>query len=221
MSRYLDIASWPREQHYRLFREYERPFFTICANVDVTTLKEAADKSERSFFIACLHVSTWAANDVEEFRYRLREDGVWVHDVIHPGSTVLMPDDTFGFAYFELISDFDRFHEAATREVEAVRSGRDAMDPRDDRDDLVHYSVIPWVTFTSFQHARRFLELDSTPKIVFGRYFRDGDRLKMPVSVEVHHALVDGLHVGAYYSRLQKLIDDSRSLVSAGQPDQH
>ena len=215
MSGYLDLASWPRRRHYDLFRRYERPFFNICANVDVTALKNAVDDSGRSFFLTSLYLSTRAANVVEPFRYRLREAGVWIHDTIHVGSTVLLPDETFAFAYVDFDSDFHRFHESAAAIVDAVRTDRiDAFDPRDDRDDLIHYSVIPWISFTSFAHARRQADLDSTPKIVFGKYFPEGVRLKMPVSVEVHHALVDGLHVGVYFRRLQEYIDRASELVA-------
>ena len=77
------------------------------------------------------------------------------------------------------------------------------MDARDDRSDMIHYSALPWVAFTSFSHARNWRREDSVPKIVFGKYTeRDGHRL-MPVSVEVHHALMDGLHVGRFLERLQ------------------
>ncbi len=216
MSNYLDIESWSRRSHYDLFRRYERPFFNICANVDVTALKKAADAHKRSFFLSSLYFSTVAANQVEPFRYRLRSDGVLIHDVVHAGSTVLMPDDTFGFAYMDFDALFDRFHSMARAELDALRSGRPgAFDPRDDRDDLIHYSVIPWISFTSFAHARRFIELDSTPKIVFGKYFSNDGRLLMPVSVEVHHALVDGLHVGTYFDRLQEQIAGAGDVLAA------
>ncbi|MBT8401268.1 MAG: chloramphenicol acetyltransferase [Rhodothermia bacterium] len=216
MAAYLDIAAWPRRKHYDLFRSYERPFFNICANVDVTALKSAVKANDKSFFLSCLYLSTAAANRVEPFRYRLREDGVLIHDVVHPGSTVLMPDDTFGFAYFEFDDRFDVFHSMAEAELDAIRSFRkSAFDLRDDRDDLIHYSVIPWISFTSFAHARRLIELDSTPKIVLGKYYLENSRLMMPVSVEVHHALVDGLHVGQYFDQLQQGMAEAAKLLIA------
>jgi chloramphenicol O-acetyltransferase type A len=36
------------------------------------------------------------------------------------------------------------------------------------------------------------------PKLAFGHIQADGARLWLPFSVEVHHALMDGLHVGRY-----------------------
>ena len=36
----------------------------------------------------------------------------------------------------------------------------------------------------------------------------------MPVSVEVHHALMDGLHVSQYLERMQHDLNDVESLAS-------
>jgi chloramphenicol O-acetyltransferase type A len=36
------------------------------------------------------------------------------------------------------------------------------------------------------------------PKLAFGRLSAEGERLWMPLSVEVHHGLMDGLHVGRF-----------------------
>jgi chloramphenicol O-acetyltransferase type A len=40
------------------------------------------------------------------------------------------------------------------------------------------------------------------PKLAFGRAEAEGAHLWLPVSVEVHHALMDGLHVGRYLEAL-------------------
>ena len=87
-----------------------------------------------------------------------------------------------------------------------------SFDVETDRIDLVYYSVIPWVAFTSFKHASRSDRDQTVPRIVFGRKFRDGDRIRMPVSVEVNHAIMDGLHVGRYFERLQETLDAAESL---------
>ena len=146
-----------------------------------------------------------AANGVEELRYRLRGDQVVVHPVIHGGSTVLMPDETFAFAYFDYQADFQTFAAAGAETLERVKSGPGGLRPEPQRDDMIHYSVIPWVAFSSFSHARTLQSDLSVPKIVFGKHRLVGGRRLLPVSVEVHHALVDGLHVGRFYERFEEL----------------
>jgi chloramphenicol O-acetyltransferase type A len=209
--RFLDLESWARREHFDLFKDYEKPFFNLCAPVDVTALRELCRGPDGpSFFLASLYLSLRAANEVEPFRYRRRDGRVLVHEVIHGGSTILRDDDTFGFGYFDYDRDFGRFHQRGLEILERVHGGPRALEPHAGQDDLIFYSVIPWVSFTSFSHARRYRGDDSIPKIVFGKYFPEGERWKMPVSVEVHHALVDGLHVGRFFELYQRCLDEPR-----------
>lgn len=208
MPRELDLTTWSRRPHFDFFRRFEIPFFNLCAEVDVTALADrCAAPQGPSFFLSYLHASLRAANDIEAFHYRIRGEGVIEYEVVHGGTTVIRPDETFSFAYFDYHPDYDRFAPPALRELERRRAVEEKLEPRDDRDDLIHYSVLPWVSFTSFAHARRLGREDSVPKIVFGKHHEVEGRRRMPVSVEVHHALMDGLHVGRYFARFQELLD--------------
>ena len=73
-------------------------------------------------------------------------------------------------------------------------------------DDAIHFTVLPWASFTSFSHARNWGREDSVPKIAFGKFTEENQRTKLPISVEVHHALMDGLHVGRYLSLMQETL---------------
>jgi chloramphenicol O-acetyltransferase type A len=68
-------------------------------------------------------------------------------------------------------------------------------------ENLIHYSAIPWLDFTSISHARSFSFPDSCPKISFGKMTEIDGQKSMSVSIHVHHALVDGYHVGLYVDR--------------------
>lgn len=209
MPQRLDIDNWHRRHHYEFFKDYEVPFFNLCANVDVSNLFERSQKEDGpSFFLASLFLSLQAANEIEPFRYRLDAEGVVVEEVIHGGTTVLRRDETFGFAYFDFDLSWVRFEVQGLEILEQTRAASGPLLDRPDRDDLIYYSVIPWVHFTSFAHARKLGTTDSIPKIVFGKHSdKNGSRL-MPVSVEVHHALMDGLDVGRFYERFQLLLND-------------
>ncbi len=204
--RELDLAAWNRRSHFDFFRHYERPWFTLCADVDVTPVTErCAQPGGPSYFLATLWMSLKAANEIEALRLRLRGERVVVHDRVHGGSTVLMPDETFVFAYFDYLPEFAPFAERAAAELRRVRSDPGELRPRPERDDMIHYSIIPWVAFSSFQHARARGANESVPRLVFGKRRDVAGRQLMPVSVEVHHALVDGLHVGRFYERFEEL----------------
>ena len=67
-----------------------------------------------------------------------------------------------------------------------------------ERIDVIHYSALPWFSFTGLTHPRNYNDGDSIPKISFGRIFEQGGRMMLPLSILVHHGLIDGYHVGLY-----------------------
>ena len=199
---YLNLDQWPRRAHFDFYRTFEMPMFTVDVQVDVAPLKAWTDEHGASFFLAILYLSQQAVHAVAPFRYRLRNDRVWVHDTVDAGATVLRDDDTFAFAYFEHAATFADFQKAGQSVIETARAST-GLTPRENGDALIHYSVLPWLHFTGFQNARSGNPTaDAIPKIVFGQYQHNHNSLQMPVSVTVHHALLDGLHVGQYVEAL-------------------
>ena len=213
MPEYLDTEAWSRRHLFRLFKDYDDPYFNVCADVDVTPLLAFARGRGLSCSVAYHYLSIKTANEVEPFRYRLRGERVLVHERIHAGAIVLLPDESFTFVYFEYSEDFGAFHEGARASVERARAEPPPLDARAGQDDLVYHSVIPWVSFTSISHARDSRQRSGIPKIAFGKFREAGGRVLMPVSVEAHHALMDGLHAGRYFERLQSLCSDPRSAL--------
>ena len=99
----------------------------------------------------------------------------------------------------ESIAEFD----TKGKELLKIALADKTFSPKDGNDDLLHFSVIPWLHFKGLQHARRIGQQDSIPKIAFGKYQKEGDSLMMPVNVEVHHALADGYHAGLFFDKFQ------------------
>ena len=206
MEKYLDTSTWARREIFEFFRDFDKPYFNIATQLDVTTLLERLrSRPNVSLMLAYHYFALRAANEIEPFRYRLRDGKVIVHDVIHGGTTVLLPNETFTLAYFEYDDNFDRFIEQAERSVQQVLSGDGAFRPNP-ADNRIHFTTLPWVSFTSFSHARNWRSEDSVPKIAFGKFIKANERVLLPFSVEVHHALLDGLHVGRYVRRLEEVL---------------
>jgi chloramphenicol O-acetyltransferase type A len=215
MARYLDVTNWARRDVFEFFCAFDKPYFNICTRLDVTNLVEILRHyPKRSISLAYHYFALRAANEIEPFGYRLREGKVILHDVIHGGTTVLLPNETFTLAYFEYDANFEKFMDQAERVVQEVLSGDGGFRPDPD-DDRIHFTTLPWVSFTSFSHARNWQREDSVPKIAFGKFVTENQQTFLPFSVEVHHALMDGLHVGRYVSRVEELLADAKSYVDS------
>jgi chloramphenicol O-acetyltransferase type A len=217
MTRFLDLEQWPRRAAFEFFRGYDNPYFNVCAPLDATALVELSRSTpDVSFSLAALHLAVRAANECEPFRYRLADGQVLVHDRIHIGTTALLEGDRLAFVYYDYHEDFASFCDGAVRAKDALGRSAGDIDAQADRTDLIHFSSLPWVAFTSISHARNWKREDSVPKITFGRYHRVGARIDMPVSVEVHHGLMDGVHVGQYFERLQRHLSDPGPALRRG-----
>jgi chloramphenicol O-acetyltransferase type A len=215
MSRYLDLATWPRRQLYDFFINYSNPYFNVCTQVDVTNLKALVKARDIRFSLAIHYFALRIANEVEPFRYRLKDDGVFVYDVIDGGTTVMLPNETFVYAYFGYHRDFNQFIEEMGQSLDTVINGSGELKPTM-RDDVIYNTTLPWISFTSFSHARTFGRGESIPRFVFGKFTNQNGRLLMPFSVEVHHALMDGLHVGRYLGNLEQALAEPESFINSG-----
>lgn len=216
MAKFLDTTNWARREVFEFFRQFDKPYFNICTQLDVTKLLALLrQRPKTSVSLAYHYFALRVANEIEPFRYRLREGKVIVHEVIHGGTTVLLPNETFTLAYFDYDEDFEKFIGPAERAVREVLSGDGAFRPNPS-DDRIHFTALPWVSFTSFSHARNWSSEDSIPKIAFGKFVKTNDRTLLPFSVEVHHALMDGLHVGRYVNRLEEALSEPEAYIGSG-----
>lgn len=203
MKQNLDIENWPRRDHFKFFSQFEEPFFGVCVEVDCLKAYENAKLNNQSFFLKYLYASLLAANQVEPFKYRISEEEVWIYDQVNASPTINRPDGTFGFAYMEFFEDFTEFSAGALLEIERVQNSTGLV-PADSGQNVIHYSSVPWLNFTAISHARSFSFKDSCPKITFGKL---SENKRMPVSVHVHHALMDGFHVGQFVETFQDILN--------------
>jgi chloramphenicol O-acetyltransferase type A len=199
----VDIENWNRKAIYEYFKDYADPFFNLTANLDVTELYRFCKENDLSVSLAILFYSLQTANEIREFRIRLKDDRLVEFEKIHATMTISQPDGTFSFCYFEMQGDVFEFNEAGRAAVEKYTRLKTFAVERE-RVDLIYSSAIPWVSFTSFKHAGRLDNKFTIPRMVFGKIFEEAGRRKMPHSVEVHHAIADGYHVGKYFVSLQE-----------------
>lgn len=204
MKTLLDIENWPRKEHFHFFRKFEEPFFGAVVEVDCTKAYATAKNLNSSFFIYYLHKTLTAINAIEPFRYRIADDQIIVHDRIDGSATISRDDGSFGFSLIEFHGDFELFSKKAIVEIERVKNTPGLFTRSFDEDNLIHFSAIPWVNFTSLSHARSFAFPDSCPKISFGKMtIAENGKRTMPMAVHVHHALLDGFHVGQFVDLFQ------------------
>ncbi|MBV1887796.1 MAG: chloramphenicol acetyltransferase [Urechidicola sp.] len=206
MKQYLDIDNWSRKDHFHFFKQFEEPFFGVCVPIDCTIAYKKAKENRHSFFLSYLHKALVAVNNIECFRYRISGEQIYIYDQIDASPTIGRSDGTFGFSYIKYHDNFEQFNVIAKKEIERV-SNSIGLDPATSGENVVHFSSLPWLDFTSFSHARSFTFPDSAPKISFGKMTETDGKKSISVSIHVHHGLMDGFHVGQFVKKFQELMN--------------
>ena len=210
--RTIDMASWSRREQFDMFHRSHLPYFNVCADVDVTDTRRAAKTRGVSITAAIVYLVAHTANQIPEFRQRIRDDEVVEHAVVHPASTVMTANDLFTFCTHEYHDDFSTFVDGYD-EATARAKAHPSLDNTDGRDDLLYSTAIPWVSFTSFSHPVLSVPVDSIPRFAWGRFYERDGSVMMPFSVQGHHALMDGLHVGRYFQSFQRSMQQPDSYM--------
>ena len=202
MKRELDISNWNRKEHFEFFCTFEEPFFCITTPIDMTIAYEKAKAMQISFFVYYLHKTLAAVNQVENFRYRIEGEDVFLYDEIDASATIMREDKTFGFSFMKFNEDIHEFNTIVQKEIERIQTTTGIL-TREYPENIIHFSAVPWVNFTGLTHSRNFGVADSCPKISYGKVVEENEKKSMAISVTAHHGLVDGYHIGLFIEALQ------------------
>lgn len=204
MKKKIDINKWERKEIYRFFKDFDEPYYGITVDLECTAAYDFAKKNKLSFFLYYLYLVLKAVNQTEAFRYRIEEDGLYLYDVVNGSATIDRDNGTFGFSYIPYFEDLHLFMERAIEEMIEVRMS-DQLIRHEIGENIIHFSSLPWIKFNHVSHPRHYKTRDSIPKITVGKYFMSERKRMIPVSVHVHHAVADGLHLGQFFEILQGL----------------
>ncbi len=211
----IDIETWKRKDLFRFFQDYDNPTWDLMCDVRITSFYNAIKAQDHSFFLSFLYVGSLACNAIDELKYRIDKEGkVRQYHTVHPGSTILYDNETYGYGYFDYQEDFGAFMRKAKVDFENQKQKK-GLDAKEEDLARIYFSPIPWVSFTGFRHPYRKSGNTSIPMIVFGKFYeRDGERY-LPVGLTLHHGLADGFHAGKFFSTLQNFLDQPEDYLPA------
>jgi len=205
MKHEIDLSTWKRREHFEVFKDFDEPLFGITVKVECSKAYKKAKELGYPFSLYYLYLSLQAANEIEEFRYRIEDNKVFCYDRVDAGPTIFREDETYGCGYMVYYEDIAEFMKQANIEVLRVKAER-GLKFQPSGENIIHYSTLPWADFTSVNHVRRLDIGRSIPKITFGMITRTGDAMWMPVDVHANHAVMDGFHVSKFIERFQELL---------------
>ena len=209
--RRIDPKQWPRAAVYAWYRAMSYPYVGITAEVDATALVGQTRAAGRSLFAAVMQQLVLAANEVPQLRQRIRLDdsGEWVaeHPRVDPAYTVAVEGGLFNYATTPSSEDPDAFAAGVAASSEAQRHNQSLEPFEGRRDDVLYMSCLPWIRFSAMSHPFSLDEIDSVPRIAWGKLVELDGRWRCPVNIVAHHALVDGSHIGRFFTGLEARLE--------------
>jgi len=204
----IDFDSWPRKQHFELFKNFTQPYFNVCVQLNAQTLFNYCKAQNISFFQAYVYCTLKACFAYEPIMLRITEFKPWLLTSIRASVVELDEDECFVFSYFDYMGSFKEFSansEKVSKQSKSKPLFSDAFASTEGQADLIHISVLPWLNFSAFSHAFSEGQSLGIPKFVFGQYNKHSGT--MPLAIDVHHSLMDGLHVARFIKILQTEIN--------------
>jgi chloramphenicol O-acetyltransferase type A len=203
---FIDMETWGRKDYFNTYLGTDFPYINIGANLDVTGLLRFSRSRGLSSYLTLVFTAHQTAESIVNFRYRICDGKPVVNERMFLSFTHLSPGrDLFINVTLDPPQDLLEFHDRAREQV--ARQGTDlGLVELRDRLDIIMYSAIPWIQYTHFVRTLVKAGVDSNPKVSWGKYFEQAGRTLVPFSVQVHHGLMDGLHVGRYFEELQRRI---------------
>ncbi|MDO4565370.1 MAG: CatA-like O-acetyltransferase [Clostridia bacterium] len=205
--KYIDETTWERREICKLFSNIGIPFYSVTIPMDVTELYSFCKAKKLSFYHGMIYVVMKACNEVEAFRYKLRRDGIVLHERLSPSFTYPRENDLFGICNVEweagesLVDFCSRAKRAQEGAVSAIPSDEDEQ-----RDDFVYISCLPWFSVT---HVAQEVSLDpneSIPRLLWDRLRDENGRKCLSMVVQVNHRLIDGVHIHRWLEAVKREI---------------
>lgn len=196
----LDMENYPRKDHFQYFLNMGYPYVGTTVNIDITNWMTRRKETGNPFFLSFLHAVGNAANSITELRQRIDQEEIVEFDHCKLSYTVGLKNGTYCYCSVSVDKPLDEFIVYARKEQDQAIKIPTISDG-DEELALIFISSLPWLAYTSLVQPVPS-PTDSNPRITWGKYFEQDNKILIPVSILCHHALVDGIHLSQFYENL-------------------
>ena len=208
----INLETWARKPYYNHYMQHVRCTFSMTAELDLTKLLTEVRARGIKLYPVLIHMLATVVNRHQAFRTWLDEEGrLGYWEQVWPAYTVFHEEDqTFSSIWTPYEESFAAFHESYQRDTRTYGDVRKLAAKPDEPPHTFPVSSIPWVNFTSFNLNIHNEGLFLRPIFTMGQYAEQGGATRLPLSLQLHHAVCDGYHAGLLYRELQERADQCR-----------
>lgn len=195
----VDLKKYKYKVMYERFMKEPSPSVCVTGTFDITNVYKQKKKGHSLNALLCYCVLHTAQN-IEEFHYSIKEDGLYYYENMKTNAVVNGKDGLLYYADYKYYDNFQDF------EKEYKRVNKYCYDNctnfQEDTGSLIGTSAIPGFPFTSISLDVSVSFWDNF--IMWGCYETKRLKKKLNISLRFHHATIDGQTAAKYFNELQK-----------------
>ena len=207
----VDKEKYYRKGVYRHFSEDCKCSVSITARIDVTELYRKSKATDTKFYLNFLYILCKVLNSREDYRmgYLWQTDTLVCYDKINPVQYVFHDDtETCSIAYSEYYEDYKTFYAKALEDLEKAKQTREYGLDSANHPNWFDASYISWLSYDSLNIELPDGHLYFAPIINWGKFRKENERLMMPVTVRMNHAVADGYLIAKVFKLLEKEVSE-------------
>ena len=133
-----------------------------------------------------------------------QDSNLGYYDIVHPQFPVM--DRNYNVVSLTTVYDdsLEKFHEDMKTIMEEYEQNGSVPE---ERENIIMISTLPWLAYESFsvnnESGYHFL----FPMVTWGKYEYVDEVAKMPLTLQISHAVADGYHCHLFFESVSKIID--------------
>lgn len=182
---------------------------SITSDIDVTDFVAFCKEYGLNFYSSLVCLVTQVVNRSEHFRLGYNEDGelvLWNH--ISPYYTDFLKDTKeFITIITPYSADFRLFYENIQKDRKYSVDNR-VLRAEITTPNIFGISSVPWINYSSVSFENYDQSTSLSPIITWGKYvFKEG-KLKLPLSLQMHHAACDGYDMAQFFLDVENELNE-------------
>ncbi len=207
----IDFDHWDRKEIYEKFNGY---LYCMTVDMDITRFLAALAARDLKFYPSLCWCIAKTANSDRDFRFSKLAGAVGCWEQVNAHYTLRRLDAPHLFTHnvTRYTEDFPSFYAAFLRDKANAENGHSLYYYTDPQPDAIHISILPYTTQRALSYAKpnHFTSYGAPntsyiPFVTVGKYFEENGRMKLPTTVEFHHAVNDGFHAEKFFSLLEEV----------------
>ncbi len=196
----IDMETYPRKAHFSYFSSMAYPYVGATVQMDITDYLRKIKARKDPVFLSLLYDASHAANAVRELRYRIKEGKLIEYEWCRSSYTLMLDNGTYCYCALDARKPRAEFLAYGAAEQEKAKE-RAIFADSEDSGDLFFVSCVPWLSYTGLTQPVPDPP-DSNPRLTWGKFYEQGDKIMLPFTLLAHHALLDGKDIAAFYELL-------------------